>query len=283
MLKRFRGTAACSRPLMLALGVSLPSLCAAAPAPIGDQTATMSLKEVDVELVLAVDVSFSMDAGEQQVQRQGYLDAIRSKEFISAVESGMLGKVALTYVEWGGIGSHKITVPWRVIEDAKGAADFANELEAMPIIQISRTSISSAIQNSVQLIKNNAYKGMREVIDVSGDGPNNSGEPVEKARDMASAQGVVINGLPLLMDRADDGATPLKLDAYYEQCVITGPGSFVIPVRGKEEFRGAIRTKIVREIASAAMLDAMIIPASDVVKPKVDCMLGEAAIKMLLP
>ncbi len=255
----------------------------AAPAPRGEQSETLSLIEVDVELVLAVDVSFSMDAEEQEIQRQGYIDALRSEEFVSAVKDGALGKVAISYVEWGGAGSQVTTVPWRLIEDEKGAQAFADELKAKPVQRIVQTSISDAIKFSGQMIKSNAYKGLREVIDVSGDGPNNSGQPVERARDWAEAAGITINGLPLLMKRDDDGRDIPDLDAYYRQCVITGPGAFVIPVRSKEQFKDAIRSKIIREIASVQPVEPAIVFASDKPKEKINCLIGEKLLNTVLP
>jgi hypothetical protein len=252
--------------------------------PIGGQTATIAPMEVDVELVLAVDVSYSMDLEEQRIQRQGYLDALRSKEFVSAVRNGALGKVAVSYLEWGGIGNAHVIVPWRVIEDEADAMAFADALEGRPIQQLPRTSISWAIRSAVDLIKANPYKGLREVIDVSGDGPNNAGQPVNLARDWAREQGVIINGLPLLMKRDAATADIEGLDIYYRDCVITGPGSFVIPVRGKEEFRDAIRTKIIREIAAAPMDDAMVLTlAADESGPRADCLSGETAKRSAVP
>jgi hypothetical protein len=252
--------------------------------PLGGQTATIAPMEVDVELVLAVDVSFSMDLDEQRIQRQGYLDALRSPEFVSAVRNGALGKVAVSYLEWGGIGSAEVVVPWQVIEDEADAMAFADALESRPIQQLPRTSISWAVRTAVDLIKSNSYKGLREVIDVSGDGPNNAGQPVNLARDWAREQGVIINGLPLLMKRDASGADIPDLDIYYRDCVITGPGSFMIPVRGKEEFRDAIRTKIIREIASAPDPDDGVISlATGESGPRADCLSGETAKRSAVP
>jgi hypothetical protein len=252
--------------------------------PLGGQTATIAPMEVDVELVLAVDVSFSMDADEQRIQRQGYLDAIRSPEFTSAVRNGALGKVAISYLEWGGIGSTDVIVPWTIIEDEAGARAFADQLEARPIQQLPRTSISGAIRRGVELIKSNTYRGLREVIDISGDGPNNAGQPVAAARDWAREQGIIINGLPLMMKRDTNGLDLADLDLYYRDCVITGPGAFMIPVRGKEEFRDAIRTKIIREIAAVPAPDSLsILLASEESGPRADCMAGEMSRKYSVP
>jgi Protein of unknown function (DUF1194) len=264
----------------------LLSAALASAAPPSPQTASVSPIEVDVELVLAVDVSYSMDLDEQRVQRDGYIAAIRSPEFIDAVRNGALGKIALSYVEWGGIGAQKTTVEWRVIENEADAQAFADELAEKPIIQIARTSISGAIQQSVSLIKSNPYQGLREVIDISGDGPNNAGQPVSDARDAAAEKGVIINGLPLLLKKGYDSASMELLDVYYKQCIITGPGSFVLPVRSKEEFGSAIRQKIIREIAAAPVDDNPLISlASDfrTNEPKVNCLAGELLIQQLQP
>jgi hypothetical protein len=259
------------------------SVALASPLPLGGQTATIAPQQVDVELVLAVDVSFSMDDDEQRIQRQGYVDALRSREFIGAVEQGAIGSVAITYVEWGGIGLTQTTVPWTIIRTAADATAFADSLEAKPLVQLPRTSISGAIRSSIDLIKSNSYQGIREVIDVSGDGPNNAGAPVLHARDFAHQQGVIINGLPLLMKRDGDNDEFANLDAYYRDCVITGPGSFVIPVRGKAEFANAIRTKIIREIATAPMPDPLVMPASDMDQPKANCLAGEKVLRSAVP
>jgi hypothetical protein len=272
------GRTAASVALCASASVSLAS-----PLPLGGQTATIAPQQVDVELVLAVDVSFSMDTDEQRVQRQGYLDALRSREFIGAVEQGAIGSVAITYVEWGGIGLAQTTVPWAIIRTAEDAAAFADKLEAQPFVQLPRTSISGAIRSSIDLIKSNSFQGIREVIDVSGDGPNNAGAPVLHARDFASEQGVIVNGLPLLMKRDSDNGEFDNLDAYYRDCVITGPGSFVIPVRGKAEFANAIRTKIIREIAAAPLPDPLVMPASDFGEPKANCLAGEKVLRSAVP
>jgi hypothetical protein len=280
---RFGGAPNVLSVFALALGLGAASPTLASPPIKGGQTATVTQTEVDVELVLAVDVSFSMDMEEQQIQRQGYLDALRSEEFISAVRDGMLGKVALTYVEWGGSESQAIVVPWAVIDSPESANAFADQLQGRPLQKIARTSISSAIRFSTALIKNNPYEGLREVIDISGDGPNNSGEPVVMARDMAREAGVIINGLPLLMKRDNDGFDLEDLDVYYEQCVITGPGAFVIPVRGKDQFRDAIRSKIIREIASVTLPEPLVQQAAEKGKKKANCKAGEMMMRLSIP
>jgi hypothetical protein len=186
---------------------------------------------VDVELVLAVDMSQSMDAGEHALQRSGYLSALLHPDVLRAIQSGIHGRIALTYVEWGGPLSQAVTVPWTVVEDAASARNFAAALAERPIRTIHGTSISGALAFAASRFDANGYDGFRRVIDVSGDGPNSSGGPVAPARDAALAQGLVINGLPIMLRQPD--YTPWSipdLDIYYADCVIGGPGSFVLPV-----------------------------------------------------
>jgi hypothetical protein len=226
---------------------------------------------VDLELVLAVDVSGSIDARESALQRGGYLAAIRSPEFAAAVRAGSLGKVRLAYVEWAGEDAQRLTVPWRVIDGPETAQAFAGELAAQPVIRFRRgTSISSALHFSAGLFEGEAT---RRVIDISGDGPNNAGGNVTKARDAVVAEGIVINGLPVLLSPAQVAPA---LDRYYADCVIGGDGAFSLPVASADDLGKAIRMKLLREVLSAGerwnsggrvMLAA--------VKPPADCLAGE--------
>ncbi|WP_084176888.1 DUF1194 domain-containing protein [Labrenzia sp. DG1229] len=206
--------------------------------------------EVDVELVLAVDISQSMDTEEQEIQRAGYVSALTSREFLDAIQVGPIGRVAVTYMEWGGVDEHFIVANWTIVQDAASASHFASKIAEAPLRQVQRTSIASALQKSVELVENNKYMGLRRVIDISGDGPNNQGGSVTEMRDRMIASGVTINGLPLMMkSNKNTWQAMLNLDHYYEDCVIGGPGSFAIPVRSKEAFADAIRMKLVLEIA----------------------------------
>ncbi|MTI43947.1 uncharacterized protein DUF1194 [Roseibium hamelinense] len=206
--------------------------------------------EVDVELVLAVDISQSMDTEEQEVQRAGYVAALTSPEFLEAVKYGPIGRVAIAYMEWGGVDEHFMVADWTVIQDEQTAEGFAAQIAEAPLRQVQRTSIASALAKSVSLVKTNQYTGLRQVIDISGDGPNNQGGSVTKVRDQLIAAGVTINGLPLMMKSSSNTwQAMLNLDHYYEDCVIGGPGSFAIPVKSKEGFADAIRMKLVMEIA----------------------------------
>ncbi|MDO8354208.1 MAG: DUF1194 domain-containing protein [Aestuariivirga sp.] len=222
---------------------------------------------VDLELVLAVDVSGSIDSGESALQRQGYLAAIRSPEFVAAVRAGPLGKIRLTYVEWAGDGLQQVTVPWRVIDGPEAAQAFASELARQPAVRFRRgTSISSALVFSAGLFEGG---GIRRVIDISGDGPNNVGGMVTVARDAIVAQGIVINGLPMLLNPAQ--ILP-PLDRYYADCVIGGEGSFSLPVTSVGSLAESIRMKLLRELLSANGIGNAIPVAA---QPTTDCLAGE--------
>lgn len=230
--------------------------------------------EVDAELVLAVDVSYSMDPEEQALQREGYTAALTSPQFLNAIRSGVLGKVAITYVEWAGMHHRQIVVPWRLIEGPESADAFAAEIARAPYMRASRTSISGALLMSAELFKSSGYRGMRRIIDVSGDGVNNNGPPVNIARDEVLAQGITINGLPIMLRRPNQVWMDLaELDIYFEDCVIGGPGAFVVPVRERDQFKDAIRTKLVLEIAGLTP-EPRLIPIQNK-KPRVSCAIGE--------
>jgi hypothetical protein len=229
---------------------------------------------VDVELALAVDVSYSMDPDEQALQREGYIAAITSPEFMRALKEGMHGKVALTYFEWAGSHHTQVIVPWRVIDGPESADGFVADIARARYTRASRTSISSALLFGAQLIESSGYRGLRRVIDVSGDGVNNNGPLVTLARDEVLAKGITINGLPIMFKRPMSATMDIdNLDVYYEDCVIGGPGAFVIPIKEREQFREAIRTKLVLEIAGLVP-QPRVIPAQARV-PRISCTIGE--------
>ncbi|GAA0285168.1 DUF1194 domain-containing protein [Rhodovulum strictum] len=195
------------------------------------------------------DVSRSMSARELEIQRRGYAAALDSDAVHAAVRSGMLGRIALAYVEWAG--SQKVVIDWRLVETRADLAAFAEELASTISAPLQRTSISEALVFGAAMIDGNAYAGLRQVIDISGDGPNNEGRPVTEARDAVIARGIVINGLPLMTRDGVGAAWHLDdLDAYYAHCVIGGPGAFVLPVQDWADFTDAVRRKLVREIAA---------------------------------
>lgn len=206
---------------------------------------------VDLELVLAVDVSYSMDPREQRVQRSGYVEAFQDPLVINAVLSGPLRRIAVTYVEWGG--SAVQTVPWTVIDGPASAARFAETLRLKPMRRIPFTSISDTIAFARRLIGSNEFQAKRSVIDISGDGPNNYGAPAPVARDAALREGITIDGLPIMLERASSAPTIPDIDAYYRHCVIGGPGAFLLRVRSLDAFAGTIRAKLVTEITGPSL------------------------------
>ncbi|GAA4254763.1 DUF1194 domain-containing protein [Azospirillum formosense] len=206
---------------------------------------------VDLELVLAVDVSGSVDAEEGRLQREGYVAALTDPKVQAAIRGGPFGRIAVTYVEWAGDSFQRITVPWTLLSDHGSAEAFASSLAESPTLSAQWTSISAAIDFSVRLFNDNGFEGTRRVIDVSGDGINNRGRPVQWARDEAVAAGITINGLPILNDRPNPwgGAAPTNLDGYYEEHVIGGPGAFLVPAVSFEAFADAILSKLLLEIS----------------------------------
>ena len=231
--------------------------------------------EVDLELVLAVDVSRSMDADEQRLQRDGYIAAFHHPEVIQAIQSGALGRIAVTYFEWAGPGFQTMIAPWTVIANAADADAFAGHLAAGPISRETGTSISSGLYFAVGRFANNGFTSERRAVDVSGDGPNNAGRPVDQTRDWVVERGITINGLPIVLRPSfvPSAFGIPNLDVYYQDCVIGGPGAFMIAVTDPDNFETAIRRKLVTEIAG---LPARVIQAADTVTaPRVDCQVGE--------
>jgi hypothetical protein len=206
---------------------------------------------VDLELALAVDISRSIDAEEALLQRQGYIEAFRHPDVIKAIRAGMLRRIAVSYFEWAGMTVPDVVVGWTLIEDQAGAFAFAEALSRIAPNAARRTSISRAIDFALPLFEGNGFEGTRRVIDVSGDGPNNWGDLVTSARDRAIAAGVTINGLPIL----DHGGGMFSsfnipdLDLYYRDCVIGGPGAFVVVAADFADFARAVRRKLILEIA----------------------------------
>jgi hypothetical protein len=221
---------------------------------------------VDLELVLAVDVSRSIDPDEARLQRQGYVEAFGDPRVVQAIRSGTHGRIAVCYVEWAAASLQYTVIDWTVIKDSASATALAGKLAEAPIQSQSRTSISGAIDYSVRLFEGNGYEGERLVIDISGDGRNNDGRLAHLARNDAVAKGIVINGLPIINDRPTFGfpADP-NLDTYYETDVIGGSGAFMVVARGFEAFAEAILSKLIREIADRSpggpLMDVAGIPA----------------------
>jgi hypothetical protein len=226
----------------------LVSLALLAVTPVAAQEVPVNL-----ELVLAVDISGSVDLVEAHQQRQGYVTALADPAVIRAIRSTFTGRVAVAYVEWADTNMQEAVVPWTLLEDEASARAFSAALAEAPISRGMRTSISGAIDFSVPLFDGNGFAGERRVIDISGDGVNTSGRPVQEARDEAVTKGIVINGLPILNDRPQPGGRPtpmeMALDRYFTESVIGGPGSFVVPALGFDEFKDAILQKLILEIA----------------------------------
>ena len=233
--------------------------------------------EVDVELVLAVDMSGSMDPHEHAIQRGGYVEALRSPEFWDAVTKGAWRRVAVSYLEWAGAGQQVVVMDWTLIDSPEAARAFADELEAKPLSRIRGTSISGAVDSAAALLQRSGVEAWRRVIDISGDGANNRGRPVTEARDAALAEGIVINGLPIIV-RVSPGEGDLA--QYYADCVVGGPGSFSLPVRRFEDFAAAVRRKLVLEIAGGPppVTYAQASPTG-----QADCLIGERARRFYEP
>lgn len=205
---------------------------------------------VDVLLVLAVDVSRSIDEDEARLQREGYRNAVSDPRVVEVIRRGMIGAIGLAYVEWAGFEYQRLVLPWTRIANQAQADAWASALAEAPRASLSWTSISGGIDFARRALAEAPFEGTRRVIDVSGDGVNNSGRPAELARDEAVAQGIVINGLPIINDRPTFGRMPqIPLDQYFQQSVIGGVGAFMIVAEDFEAFGTAVRRKLIREIA----------------------------------
>jgi hypothetical protein len=233
----------------------------------------LAATEVDLALVLAVDVSFSMEPDEQDLQRHGFAEAFRSPEVHQAIHQGMLGRIAVIYVEWSGAFDQQIIVPWMVIEQPTDGLAFAERLSQSPTHRMSYTSLSGAIDFGIRQLGQSGLQPVRQIIDISGDGANNQGRTVTLARDEALARGITINGLPIMLKRLDSAWDIDNLDRYFRDCVIGGPGAFLVPVREKTQFVEAIRAKIIREITNQSPAHSLVQPAQ--ATSQTDCLAGE--------
>ncbi|WP_451985496.1 DUF1194 domain-containing protein [Azospirillum endophyticum] len=206
---------------------------------------------VDLELVLAIDVSGSVDPDEAKLQRNGYVQALLNPKVQAAIRGGPFGRISATYVEWAGESHQHIVVPWTELSDPASVERFAAVVAEAPMVSEQWTSISAVIDYAVPLFGSNRFEGTRRVIDISGDGENNRGRPVEEARDAAVARGITINGLPILNDRPNPwgGAAPNDLEGYYRDHVIGGPGAFLVPARDFDAFADAILNKLLLEVS----------------------------------
>jgi hypothetical protein len=219
-------------------------LLAALVLGISISAASPAATPVDIELVLAIDVSGSIDNEEFQLQRRGYGLAFRDARVIEAIADGRVGRIAVTAMEWSGSNLQQQIVPWTLVDGAASAAAFAQQIETAPRLSFPgySTSISGAIDRAAGLF-GDGFQGRRRVIDISSDGYNNSGRPPEFARDAAVAKGIVINGLAILSEYG-------LLDLYFEDRVIGGHGAFVVAIQDFDGIAKAIVAKLIREIAA---------------------------------
>jgi hypothetical protein len=238
------------------LGISALGLSMLAASDVAG--AQQGMRRVDLELVLAVDVSRSMDFEEHALQRNGYVEAFRHRDVINALMSGPEGRIAVAYMEWAG-DTYPI-IPWTIIDSEKAALAFADRLSKEQPYSERRTSISTALYAAEALISSNDIAAHRRVIDVSGDGANNAGPPVEEAREFVLKREITINGLPILLNPSGyggfggggglgQGYDLPHLDRYYKHCVIGGDGAFIAPVFDLKQLAATIRKKLVLEIA----------------------------------
>lgn len=238
-------------PLLLALIV------------FGNPAKAQSVK-VDLELVIATDVSRSIDEHEARLQREGVAAALRSRHIVEAIQGGYHKQIALAYIDYSSRDYNEIIVDWRIIKDQTSADAFAKALTDQPLTYGRRTSISDALEMALEMIEKNKFEGRRKTIDVAGDGPNNHGRLVEDVRDEVIAKGITINGLPIINNRPGPGsrfAIP-DLDLYYRGCVIGGHGAFLVIARDFPDFARAIRRKLIFELAGKPRPVPRLIPTA---------------------
>jgi hypothetical protein len=218
--------------------------------------ATPAAEQVDLLLILAADVSRSVDSAKFQLQREGYAAAISDPGVLDAVRSGRNGRIGLTFVEWSGVGAQRVVIDWSTIRDAESAKGFGDRLLEAPRSFADRTSISGAIEFAMGQFARAPFDAPRRTIDISGDGTNNAGRDVVSVRDEALAQGITINGLVIFSDtplawNPDHTNPPGGLDNYYRNNVIGGPGAFVQVAQDFNSFGQAIVKKMIAEVAQA--------------------------------
>jgi hypothetical protein len=255
-----------ARRLAGALFALLLGISGAGPAAAQSQApppkAIPARADVSAALVLAVDTSGSVSMGRFELQKQGYAAAFRNPQVLNAIRSLGTRSIAVTMFQWTGPFLHVVVVDWTLVKDAASAAAFADAIDAAPRKLFGGgTSISGAIDYARTLLAQSSYKGVRRIIDVSGDGANNSGRPAQMARDEAVADGIGINGLPILTVEPD-------LDHYYFTNVIGGPGAFMVPVANYDNFADAILKKLINEIAAQPGADQIIVRTASQARPQ---------------
>jgi hypothetical protein len=224
---------------------------------------------VDLELVLAIDVSGSIDQEEAALQREGYLAALTHPQVIAAIKSGYHGRIAVSYFEWAGEHYQRLVADWAVVSDEASAKTLAETIAQQPVTTELWTSITGAIHYAMARFAASPYVAKRRVLDISGDGPNNRGGSVLQARDEAVLAGVTINGLPIINERPSRWGLPPSpnLDLYYQDCVIGGRGAFIIVADSFKEFALAIRKKLILEIADLKSAPPLLWLAQDRARP----------------
>jgi hypothetical protein len=236
-----------------ALAASLFLILAGVPA--------LAAEAVDLLLVLAADVSRSVDQPKFQLQREGYAAAISNPRVLEAISSGPNRRIAICFVEWSGVGSQKLIIDWTMIDGANAARQFGDALLEAPRAFADRTSISGGVEFAVAQLERAPFEATRKTIDVSGDGTNNSGRDIRMVRDEVVAKGITINGLVILSDRPipwnpEHTNPPGGLPRYYQDNVIGGPGAFVEVAEDFKSFGRALINKLVAEIANAVPRNA---------------------------
>jgi len=243
------------------------------------QSAVPAQGRVDLLLALTVDVSLSMDLEEQRLQRDGYVAALRDPLVWKAIGMGPTGRIAITYIEWAGVATQSVIVPWTLVDGEAASNGLADALAAKPISRARFTSISGVLSFAARALDTSPFEAPRRVIDVSGDGPNNQGLPVLTARQEVLDKGIVINGLPIMLKfgGANSYFDIPNLDDYYADCVIGGPGAFSLPVKEASQLADTIRRKLVLEISGLPAGRARVWPAqvSQPSRPPADCLIGE--------
>jgi 1,6-anhydro-N-acetylmuramate kinase len=216
-----------------------------------------------------------MDTDEQELQREGFAEACRSPLVHNAIRNGMLGRIAVTYMEWAGSAHQKVIIPWTVLDNSESLMAFADRIASTPLRRAQRTSVSGAIDAATNLFELNGLEATRKVIDVSGDGVNNQGRPVVQARDEAVARGITINGLPIMLKQVGYMGNP-DLDLYFRDCVIGGQGAFMVPAREKSQFQQAIKAKILLEVSGLLPTEVPLIrPIQGDATRRANCLAGE--------
>ena len=222
----------------------------AAFVPLGAREALADPIDVDLRLVLAVDVSRSVDAEEYELQKDGYARALSDQRIVEAITSGPLHRIGLCYVEWAGPQMQRTPIDWTLVDSKAACERIAAKITALPYEPHSWTGVGAAMRYAAGRFESGPFHSRRMVIDVSGDGRNNNGPPADIVRDELVARNIVINGLPIISDKPNFGRPPdRELDRWYEENVIGGPGSFMMVANGFGDFARAVRNKLSREIA----------------------------------